>query len=127
MRQQSKKLMNRKDKEFSRKKLRNHTTSAEAVLWSYLKSSQIENLKFRRQQSIGPYVVDFYCPEIKLVIELDGQVHADDEAIERDEKRSDYLKNEAGLHIIRFENLFVFRYIETILQEIKEYKEQVLL
>src|SRR5579872_4184975 len=59
-----------------RKALRNNLTPAEATLWKMLKGSAL-NRKFRRQHSIENYIVDFYCPEEKLIIELDGQVHND--------------------------------------------------
>lgn len=58
-----------------RKKLRNNSTSAEATLWTYLQKSQLENRKFRRQNSLGNFIADFYCPSEKLVIELDGEDH----------------------------------------------------
>ncbi|MFI5384261.1 MAG: endonuclease domain-containing protein [Methanosarcina thermophila] len=58
-----------------RKELRENLTPAEAALWNVLKSSQFKNRKFRRQHSIGKYIVDFYCPAEKLIIELDGAVH----------------------------------------------------
>lgn len=58
-----------------RKELRNNLTIAEASLWKYLKGRRMHGLKFRRQHSIGPFIVDFYCPEEKLIIELDGEVH----------------------------------------------------
>jgi very-short-patch-repair endonuclease len=58
-----------------RKALRNNLTSAEATLWLCLKNKQLEGKRFRRQFSIGNYIVDFYCPEQKLAIELDGQGH----------------------------------------------------
>jgi very-short-patch-repair endonuclease len=56
-----------------RKKLRKNLTPAEARMWSYLKSAQFNGLKFRRQHSIGPYIVDFYCPALRLALELDGE------------------------------------------------------
>ena len=58
-----------------RKQLRNFSTSAEAVLWTHLQKSQLQNRKFRRQHSIGNFIADFYCPSEKLVIELDGEDH----------------------------------------------------
>ena len=58
-----------------RKFLRNNSTTAEATLWKSLKRKQIEGLKFRRQHSIENYIVDFYCPTLKLIIELDGEYH----------------------------------------------------
>ena len=57
------KLYNRRELKTKRKALRNNSTKAEIILWRYLKHSQLGGLKFRRQHSIGPYIVDFYCPE----------------------------------------------------------------
>ncbi|MEL6536768.1 MAG: DUF559 domain-containing protein, partial [Bacteroidota bacterium] len=68
-------LHNRKYLKERRQALRNNLTSAEATLWIFLKGRQLEGKKFRRQPSIGNYIVDFYCPEEQLVIELDGGLH----------------------------------------------------
>ena len=102
-----------------RKELRNTLTPAEAVLWKLLKGKQIANLKFRRQHSDGPYIVDFYCPYLKLAIELDGETHIG--RTEYDEQRTLYLWQTAGINIIRFENRVVFENPELILKEIEEY------
>ena len=75
-----------------RKELRNNATSAEAFLWKYLSKSQLKNQKFRRQHSIKNYIVDFYCASEKLVIELDGDVHNNSIAVEKDAQRDNYLK-----------------------------------
>jgi len=75
----------------NRKKLRNSLTPAEAKLWSLLKGGQIENRKFRRQHSVGPYVLDFYCPSERLCIELDGAAHFTDGGYEYDETRTGVL------------------------------------
>ena len=61
------------DAKIKRNSLRNNSTAAESTLWKVLRNKQIEGLRFRRQHSIGPYIMDFYCPEIKLCIELDGE------------------------------------------------------
>jgi very-short-patch-repair endonuclease len=68
-------LFNRKSLKFFRSSLRNKSTSAEAVLWNILKSKKLNARKFRRQHSIGNYIVDFFCASEKLVIELDGSPH----------------------------------------------------
>ncbi len=97
------KIYNKKYLENKRKKLRNNSTPAEVFLWKHLKQKQISNKKFRRQQSIGNYIVDFYCPEERLVIELDGEVHFEEETMKYDEERSKYL-NELNIKVLRFEN-----------------------
>lgn len=69
------KLHNRKHLKDFRKELRNNSTKAESRLWKVLRKRQLEGRKFRRQHSIGNYIVDFYCPEEKLIVELDGAIH----------------------------------------------------
>ena len=76
-----------------RKQLRNHSTSAEATLWTYLQKSQLQNRKFRRQHSLGNFVADFYCSSEKLAIELDGEDHNWEPGIERDIAKENYLKS----------------------------------
>ena len=74
-----------------RRQLRTRGTSAEARLWLMLKNRQLDGMRFRRQFSIGPYILDFYCPEIRLCIELDGEHHFYKEGCEHDEQRTEYL------------------------------------
>jgi|SRR5690606_5325770 len=112
-------IHNHKYLEKFRKKLRNEGTSAEAFLWRYLKGSQFEGRKFRRQHSITNYIVDFYCPSEKLIIELDGQVHFNEAAQEYDQKRQKELED-LGFKVIRFENKMVFDFLPSVLQEIKD-------
>jgi very-short-patch-repair endonuclease len=66
---------NRPELKEVRKKLRNQATPAEAALWKLLSGKKCGGLKFRRQHSVGPYILDFYCPEAKLAIEVDGNAH----------------------------------------------------
>jgi very-short-patch-repair endonuclease len=73
----NKNLFKRKSLKSFRSTLRNNTTSAEAELWLMLKSKKLEGRKFRRQYSIGSYIVDFCCPSEKLIIELDGNPHGE--------------------------------------------------
>ena len=111
-------MHNRKILKANRKNLRNTGTSAEAVLWTYLKARQIAGRKFRRQHSIANYIVDFYCPEERLVIELDGQSHYNVGGQISDDNRDEYLKS-LGLTILRVENKWIFKNIEGVLEEIK--------
>ena len=113
-------LHNRKEMKPIRKYLRNHATSAEATLWNMLKQRQVGGLKFRRQHSIGKFVPDFYCPELKLAIELDGEQHADVVNIQFDRERDEYL-NAHGITVFRYENRWVFEYPEIIKNEILEF------
>src|SRR4030042_973764 len=101
-----------------RKHLRNTLTPSEAKLWFLLKDSQLENRKFRRQHSVGPYVLDFYCPSEKLCIELDGVAHFTDSGYEYDTARTEYLTT-LNIRVIRFENRDVFENTEGVLEEIR--------
>ncbi len=112
------KIHNKPELKTLRKALRNNSTSAEATLWNYLKNRQLDARKFRRQHSIGNYIVDFYCPEEKLVVELDGENHFWEEGISHDNNRTHYLQK-MGFNIIRFENKWVFDDINFVLLKIK--------
>src|SRR2546423_2273120 len=70
------KIHNMPERKEFRIRLRKNLTSAEATMWKILKSSKFEGRKFRRQHSVGKYVLDFYCPAERLAIELDGEAHA---------------------------------------------------
>jgi very-short-patch-repair endonuclease len=106
-----------------RKELRNRSTSAEIHLWSFLKRRQVSGLKFRRQYSVGPYILDFYCVEIRLAIELDGEVHNDVEQRMHD-KHKDAFMASAGIVVWRVENRAVYDSADTLLNEIERYAEQ---
>ena len=96
----NKNFFNRKDLKSFRSFLRNKATSAEAALWDILKSKQLEGRKFRRQYSIGNYIVDFCCPSEKLIIEFDGDPHGEYHKIQKDENR-DKLLESIGFTIFR--------------------------
>lgn len=81
------KIYNRQSDKEKRKKLRRNMTKAETFLWLEIKDRKILGIKFRRQFGIGAWVVDFYCPEVKLAIEADGAIHHKDEEIEYDKLR----------------------------------------
>jgi cyclase len=84
-------------------KLRKQTTEAEELLWKKLRNRRFEGLKFRRQHPMSRFIVDFYCHEKLLVVEVDGGIHDEPEVKERDEGREEELKN-FGLTIVRFKN-----------------------
>ena len=90
-----------------RKKLRHKSTPEEKALWLLLKGKQIEGLRWRRQFSIGCYILDFYCPAAKLCIEIDGIQHQSEENVEHDRRREAYLSRE-GIKVIRFPNCSVW-------------------
>jgi methylmalonyl-CoA mutase cobalamin-binding domain/chain len=102
-----------------RKELRSNMTPAEAKLWEHLKSKQTEGRKFRRQHSIGNYILDFYCPSESLGIELDGEVHNNVVQKNYDEERTLFLST-FGIKVIRFENKVVFDNTDQVLDAIKE-------
>lgn len=98
-----------------RKDLRNNLTPAEAKLWTLLRNGSLEKRKFRRQHSIENYIVDFYCPTERLIIELDGQVHFDTKQIALDTERDRRL-TEMNYIVLRFENKRVFEDAEDVLR-----------
>lgn len=100
-----------------RQRLRNNATPAEEVLWKFLKGKQLAGRKFRRQFSVGYYVVDFYCPMEKLAIELDGAPHFTAEGQAKDKIRTQFL-NDQGIRVIRFENEDVFNRLDAVLEQI---------
>jgi very-short-patch-repair endonuclease len=98
-----------------RRYLRNHSTSAEAELWKYLSGRTLCGKKFRRQYSIGKFILDFYCVSEKLAIELDGDPHGDYVQIQKDITRDEYL-GKSGIKTIRIQNRFVFQDPEYVKQ-----------
>ena len=111
---------NRQELTDSRKFLRNNSTSAESVLWTSIKNRQLDGRRFRRQFSVGEYVLDFYCPSEKLCIELDGQPHFSEEGFLHDERRDKYLSDQ-GITVIRIENKHVFKIHDMVLEHIREH------
>ena len=98
--------------------LRNNMTQSEKFLWKYLKSNQFKGLKFRRQHPINIFIADFYCHQVKLVIEVDGEIHQQIENMDWDNGRTAELEN-FGLKVIRFTNNQVLNEIEMVLKEIE--------
>ena len=88
------------------KSLRGNATDAERILWSILRRKRLAALRFRRQQPIGPYIVDFFCPSAKLIVELDGSQHGTETVAVYDEDRSRFLESR-GYHVLRFWNVEV--------------------
>ena len=104
------------------KQLRKEMTDSEKTLWMHLKPG-IQNLKFRRQHPIGPYVADFFCHKLKLIIEVDGGIHDLKETKINDEEREKFL-TESGYSVIRFSNKQVYNELEFILSKINSMIEQ---
>ena len=101
-----------------RKELRKRLTQAEARLWSHIKNSLL-GYKFRRQHSVGKYILDFYCTEKRLAVELDGSPHDTEQGFDKDKERTEYLQR-LGIKVIRFENKDVIKNLEGVLLEIKK-------
>jgi very-short-patch-repair endonuclease len=101
-----------------RSELRSNLTMAEAALWANLKGHALAGRKFRRQHSIGNYIVDFYCASEKLIVELDGNYHFDPMISEDDQIRDEQLRS-LGFRVLRFENMLVFNDLPGVLREIE--------
>jgi len=107
-----------------RRGLRNNLPRAEILIWKHIKNSLL-GYKFRRQHSIGKYIVDFYCPELKLAIEIDGPIHDEPDKVFRDKEKTNYVLSK-NIQIIRIDNKETYtninRAIEYISSEIEKIK-----
>ena len=99
------------------KTMRTNATDAEHLMWQLLRNKKFMNLKFRRQHVIKPYIVDFYCHEIGLVIELDGSQHNTDDGKEYDAERTKFLEA-LGLKVVRYWNHDVLQNTDIVLEHI---------
>jgi len=113
-------LLNDSTLKEKRLKLRKNQTFAESRMWSKLRSKRLGGIKFFRQYSVGNYILDFYSPQIKLAVEIDGGQHNDITVKKYDSKRTNFL-SEQGIKLIRFWNNEVIESIEEVLEVI--YKE----
>lgn len=111
------KLYNRRAQKEKRQYLRNNATKAEQLLWLQLKGSQL-GVKFRRQHGIGRFILDFYCPEIRLALEADGYTHESREAKIRDRERQSCIE-EYGIRFLRFTDEEIAGNMEKVLATIK--------
>jgi very-short-patch-repair endonuclease len=99
------------------KDMRSDMTDAELKLWNELRAGHLMNLKFRRQLPIAGYIADFACPAKKLIVELDGSQHGDDEACQKDAARTRALEN-LGWKVVRFWNDDVLKDIDGVCMHI---------
>jgi very-short-patch-repair endonuclease len=97
--------------------MRSNMTEAELKLWNQIRASRLMGLKFRRQMPIANYIVDFACASHRVIVELDGSQHADDSAVLRDAKRTQFLESQ-GWHVLRFWNHDVLADIDNVCQHI---------
>jgi very-short-patch-repair endonuclease len=102
-----------------RKQLKNNLTPPEARLWSVIKGKQLNGFKFRRQHSINNYLVDFFCPSVNLVIEVDGKTHLEPTIAQNDRMRDELLYN-IGIKVLRFTNIEIMNQLDFVLAEIKD-------
>ena len=112
------KVFNWKETKEMRQELRKGQTDAERRLWNQLRNKQRRGYKFFRQYGIGLYVADFYCPLLKLVIEVDGGQHYSEDGKIHDERRAEFLEG-LGIRTIRFNNLDVLKNLEGVLESIE--------
>jgi len=110
---------NPKLKEFARQ-LRNNSTKSEIYLWKHLKGKQMMGYDFHRQKPLDNFIVDFFCQELMLAIELDGFCHQLDEVIEKDEIKEKRL-NKFEVKVLRFQDEEVYNDVENVLREIEAY------
>ena len=114
------KHFNKKFTEAKRRFLRTHQTPAEKTLWHYLRRKQVQDERFLRQFSVDKYVIDFYCPRLKLGIELDGAEHyGSHDRVKYDKNRTKYLEK-FGIKIIRFKDEEVLANNESVLERIND-------
>ena len=104
-----------RSKKAFRKKLRNEATYAEQLMWHCLRKRSLEGYKFTRQYGVGPYILDFYCPEKRLAVEIDGGQHDENRAY--DEKRTEFL-NQANIRVLRYWNNEVQENLDGVCEDI---------
>jgi very-short-patch-repair endonuclease len=112
-------LFNLYEQRSVRASLRHNSTEAETTLWQHLRNRRLAGAKFRRQYGIGQFVVDFYCNESRLVVELDGSIHDPDEQRAYDATRQQILVD-IGCHVLRFTNDDVLTYTDHVLRKIAD-------
>ena len=114
-------IFNRFDNKDIRRKLRKNEPATERLLWSHLRNRQLLGLKFRRQYGVGNYVIDFYCAETKLGIEIDGNSHFENSVvIVKDKLRQEFIES-LGITVYRFTNREVMENIEGVLEVISKF------
>ena len=102
------------------KKLRKNMTFSDVKLWNELKNGRMMGYDFDRQRPIGNYIVDFYCKDLKLALEVDGITHLDEKVILKDEIRQDELER-LGVKFLRFDAMLIVNKVESVLKEIESW------
>ena len=103
-----------------RQLLRKTETTSERILWKKLRGKKLDGFRFRQQHGYGPYILDFYCPALRLCIELDGEVHEQERVKLKDEDRTSFLRQQR-IHVLRIKNEEVETNIEEVLKKIRNY------
>lgn len=112
-------IFNKRSELEKRRLLRKKTTDAEKRVWIFLRKRQICNERFLRQFSINQFVLDFYCPRLRLAIEIDGGIHfSDDDVIQYDKERQTYIET-LGIQFLRFNNEDVFSNLDGVIKIIE--------
>ena len=111
-------LFNRLSEKAKRRALRKDMPKAEVLLWAQLRSKQVAGVRFHRQSSIGPYVVDFYAPAARLAIEIDGDSHLQPGAQQADQRRQALIET-LGVRVVRFSNTAVYEDMEGVVAAIE--------
>ena len=115
-------VYNKDNTKEKRRELKKEMTECEKILWKHIRNDAL-GVRFRRQYGIGNYIADFYCPSLKLVIELDGSQHFTEEGLEYDKSREEFMKNFV-IKTLRFNNNDVMTNIEEVLKGIKIYVDE---
>jgi very-short-patch-repair endonuclease len=102
------------------KKLRRNMTFSEVKLWNELKNGKLKGYDFDRQRVVGNYIVDFYCKDVLLAIEVDGITHEEETAKYKDARRQEELER-LGVHFLRFDALLVINKVEAVVREIESW------
>ena len=110
-------LKYRENLKYKARRLRSEMTDSERLLWSRIRRKQLLGVQFYRQKPIGNYIVDFYAPRARLVVELDGSQHLDRDHVKRDKLRDEYLRNQRII-VLRFNSREVLQKTESVVQEI---------
>ncbi len=112
-------ILNKPEQTYKRKILRNNSTLAEIILWKRLKKRQVAGAKFRRQFGIDEFIVDFYCPKLRLIIEVDGSIHQQEDILEKDLYKQRFFES-LGLFVLRLSNDQVLNNIDLVIKGIKD-------
>ncbi len=107
----------------SDRELRKNMTDSERFLWAKIRRKQLNGYQFYRQKNIGNYIVDFYCPATKLIVEIDGGQHYYGQGIEKDKTRDNFL-GRLGFTVLRFSGREIFTNIDGVLHRIGEHLEK---